>query len=117
MDDDVDGGLNDDGDDDDEQVDQLHEDGRDGRAHRQDRVLIVSDSDHDGGGDDDDEQVYQLCDFKRFERAMPQMELPQMREHISRFDGSGFRTNFTLEIVELKRDGLQKVCFSTFDRS
>ena len=39
------------------------------------------------------------------------MELPQMREHISRFDGSGFRTNFTLEIVELKRDGLQKVRF------
>ena len=27
------------------------------------------------------------------------------------FDGSGFRTNFMLEIVELKRDGLQKVRF------
>ena len=26
-----------------------------------------------------------------------------------RFDGSGFRTNFTLEIVELKKDGLEKV--------
>ena len=26
-----------------------------------------------------------------------------------RFDGAGFRTNFTLEIVELKREGLEKV--------
>ena len=96
--------------------DKLHEDGRDGRAEWEDQVMVVMvmvvmveinymkmvEMDGLSG------KIRSTMSRYNWHYAIS-WSLRIRRKQYHRFDGSGFRTNFTLEIVELKREGLEKV--------